>query len=115
MSPDPPIPSTITIVRVRTTAPSPSATQILGLATLGVAALVAFVFQELRHPEPMVSMELFRNKVFTITSGIGFVVGFAMMGSIVYLSIYLQVSSPSRDTISKAMVASPVPTMGKIL
>jgi EmrB/QacA subfamily drug resistance transporter len=74
--------------------------QILVLATLGLGALVAFVFQELRHPEPMVSMELFRNKVFTITSGIGFVVGFAMMGSIVYLSIYLQVVSGSSPTVA---------------
>jgi EmrB/QacA subfamily drug resistance transporter len=73
--------------------------QIIGMGVLGVVAVVAFVFQELRAPEPMVSMELFRNRVFTITSAIGFVVGFAMFGSIVYLSIYLQVvygSSPTR-------------------
>ena len=74
--------------------------QILGLATIGLGALVAFILQELRHPEPMVSMELFRNKVFTVTSGIGFVVGFAMMGSIVYLSIYLQVVSGSSPTVA---------------
>ncbi|MEO8108286.1 MAG: MFS transporter, partial [Actinomycetes bacterium] len=73
--------------------------QIIGMGVLGVLAVVGFVFQELQAPEPMVSMELFRNRVFTITSGIGFVVGFAMFGSIVYLSIYLQVvygSSPTK-------------------
>ena len=38
--------------------------------------------------------------MFTITSGIGFVVGFAMIGSIVYLSIYLQVVSGSSPTVA---------------
>ncbi|MGB2838664.1 MAG: MDR family MFS transporter [Actinomycetes bacterium] len=73
--------------------------QIIGMGVVGVVSLVAFVFQELRAPEPMVSMDLFRNKVFSVTSGIGFVTGFAMFGSIVYLSIYLQVvygSSPTK-------------------
>jgi EmrB/QacA subfamily drug resistance transporter len=73
--------------------------QILGLAGVAVVTLTLFVFQELRHPEPMVPMELFHNRVFTITSGIGFVTGFAMFGAIVYLSIYLQVvygSSPTK-------------------
>jgi EmrB/QacA subfamily drug resistance transporter len=74
--------------------------QILGLAAIGLGALLAFVFQELRHPEPMVSMTLFRNRVFTVTSGIGFVVGFAMFGSIVYLSIYLQVVYGSTPTVA---------------
>ena len=74
--------------------------QIIGLGAVGVGALVAFVFQELHHPEPMVSMELFRNKVFTVTSAIGFVVGFAMFGSIVYLSIYLQVVYESTPTVA---------------
>ena len=74
--------------------------EIIGLTVLGVATLAAFVWQELRAPEPMVSMDLFRNRVFTITSGIGFVVGFAMFGSIVYLSIYLQVVNGSSPTVA---------------
>ena len=74
--------------------------EIIGLTVFGVATLGAFVWQELRAPEPMVSMDLFRNRVFTITSGIGFVVGFAMFGSIVYLSIYLQVVNGSSPTVA---------------
>jgi predicted MFS family arabinose efflux permease len=46
----------------------------------------------------MVSMDLFRDRVFSVTSGIGFVTGFAMFGSIVYLSIYLQVVDGSSPT-----------------
>lgn len=74
--------------------------EIIGLSLFGVVTLAAFVWQELRAPEPMVSMDLFRNRVFTITSGIGFVVGFAMFGSIVYLSIYLQVVNGSSPTVA---------------
>jgi EmrB/QacA subfamily drug resistance transporter len=72
--------------------------EIIGLTVAGLVLLGVFVWQERRASEPMVSMALFRDKVFTITSGIGFVVGFAMFGSIVYLSIYLQVVYGSTPT-----------------
>jgi EmrB/QacA subfamily drug resistance transporter len=72
--------------------------QIIGLTVIGVAAVALFIAQERRAPEPMLSMSLFRNKVFTVTSAIGFVVGFAMFGAIVYLSIYLQVVNGSTPT-----------------
>jgi EmrB/QacA subfamily drug resistance transporter len=74
--------------------------QIIGLAVTGLVALTFFVLQELRHSEPMVPLTLFRNGVFSVTSGIGFVVGFAMFGSIVYLSIYLQVVYGSSPTVA---------------
>jgi len=72
--------------------------EIIGLFVLGVGALLLFVRTELRAPEPMVSMTLFHNKVFSVTSAIGFVVGFAMFGAIVYLSIYLQVVNGASPT-----------------
>lgn len=72
--------------------------QVLSLAAVGVAALAVFVWQELRAREPIVSMSLFRNRVFTVTSAIGFLVGFAMFGAIVYLPIYLQVVTGSPPT-----------------
>lgn len=64
---------------------------IIGLLVGGVGALLLLVRQELRHPEPIIDLSLFRNGVMRVTSGIGFVIGFGMFGSIVYLSIYLQV------------------------
>ena len=65
--------------------------QIVGLAVTGTLALVLFVFQELRHPEPMIPMNMFKLPVMRVSSAIGFVVGFSLFGAIVYLSIYMQV------------------------
>ena len=68
-----------------------TSTTILGLALLAVVTTAAFIVVELRHPEPMVPLSMFKLPVVRIASAIGFVVGFAMFGSIVYLSIFMQV------------------------
>ncbi len=65
--------------------------QIIGLAFGGVLVFVLFILQELRHPEPMIPMNMFRLPVMRVSSAIGFVVGFSLFGAIVYLSIYMQV------------------------
>jgi EmrB/QacA subfamily drug resistance transporter len=66
-------------------------TQILALALGGVALLAGFVVQESRAAEPIVPLELFRNSIFSVTSGVGFIVGFALFGAITYVPLYLQV------------------------
>jgi len=73
---------------------------IVGLAVAGVVLLVGFVFQERRAPEPIVPLSLFRDSIFRVTSGIGFVVGFAMFGTIVFLSMYMQVVHGSSPTVA---------------
>ena len=64
--------------------------QVLGLSLLAVVAVIAFGFVEARVPEPVMPLRLFRNRVFSTTAVVGFVVGFAMFGSITYLPLYLQ-------------------------
>lgn len=71
---------------------------IIGLAVGGVVAVILFILQELRHPEPIIPLSMFRDPVIRVTSGIGFVVGFALFGAIVYLSIYMQVVRGSSPT-----------------
>jgi EmrB/QacA subfamily drug resistance transporter len=63
---------------------------IIGLGVLGVAALVVFCVVEARAAEPLIPLSLFRNRTFTAASGVGFIMGFAMFGAIVYLPLYLQ-------------------------
>jgi EmrB/QacA subfamily drug resistance transporter len=78
--------------------------QILGLGIGGIVVLALFVLQELRVAEPIISMDLFRSRVFRVTSMVGFIVGFAMFGSIIYLSLYLQVVVGATPTMSGLML-----------
>ncbi len=62
---------------------------IVGLAA-GTALLVAFVWQELRTAEPMLPMEFFANRGFTVTNAVSIAMYFGMFGSIFFLSQFLQ-------------------------
>ena len=64
------------------------------IVSLGIAAVVMialFILVERRSKEPVLPLRLFRNPIFTMTSAIGFIVGFAMFGAITFLPLYLQV------------------------
>ncbi|MEU9042342.1 MULTISPECIES: MDR family MFS transporter [unclassified Kitasatospora] len=74
--------------------------QILGLAALAAASLIAFCYVEQRVEEPMLPLSLFRNLNFTLVSIIGFIVGFVMFGSTVFLPLYQQVVQGASATNS---------------
>ncbi len=63
---------------------------IIGLFVGSVIALAIFVFVESRAVAPILPLHLFRSRVFTVSSILSFIVGFAMMGSITYLPAFLQ-------------------------
>ncbi|QKW21679.1 MFS transporter [Kitasatospora sp. NA04385] len=65
--------------------------QILGLAAAGVALLALFVWRQARAAEPIIPLRLFREPVVAIATPMLFVMGFAMMGGIIYVATYLQV------------------------
>jgi len=70
---------------------------------MGAAAVVlgvAFVWAESRAEEPVIPLHLFRNRVFSAASGIGFVVGFALFGTIAYLPQYMQIVKGVSPTVS---------------
>jgi EmrB/QacA subfamily drug resistance transporter len=71
---------------------------IVGLGAGAVVLLIAFVFVEHRAPEPVLPLRLFRNRVFAVTAGMGFVVGFALFGSVVYIPLFLQVVNGASPT-----------------
>jgi EmrB/QacA subfamily drug resistance transporter len=62
----------------------------LALIVGGIVLLIAFVFAESRAAEPVLPLELFRNRVFSVTSAVGFIVGLALFGAVTYLPLYLQ-------------------------
>jgi EmrB/QacA subfamily drug resistance transporter len=82
---------------------------------LGVAAVVLlalFVFTEHRAAEPVLPPRLFSDRVFTVTSGIGLIVGFALFGSVTYLPLFLQVVNGASPTGSGLQI---LPLMGGLL
>jgi MFS family permease len=71
---------------------------ILGIA--GVALIIAFIFAERNAAEPILPLHLFRTRVFSVTSVVGFIVGFGMFGAITYLPAFFQVVRGISPTIS---------------
>ncbi|HWC85585.1 MAG TPA: MFS transporter [Solirubrobacteraceae bacterium] len=71
---------------------------IIGLGAGALALIIAFLAVERRAPEPVLPPRLFRNRVFSVTSGMGFVVGFALFGSVVYIPLFLQVVNGASPT-----------------
>ncbi len=72
----------------------------LTMLAVGIVTLVAFPFAERRAAEPILPLELFRNRVFVVTSAVGFIVGLALFGAITYLPLYLQVVKGHSPTSS---------------
>ncbi len=68
---------------------------VAGIALLGVWALV-----ERRAVEPVLPLGLFRNRVFSAASIIGFVVGFALFGALTFLPLFFQVAQGVSPTVS---------------
>ena len=46
----------------------------------------------------MLPLSLFRNRVFAVSSAVGFVVGVALFGSVTYLPLFLQLVKGSSPT-----------------
>ncbi|MBI3647587.1 MAG: MFS transporter [Actinobacteria bacterium] len=63
---------------------------IVGLAIAGVVLLALFIVQEGRVAEPIIPLRLWRDPVFSVASGLEFLVGFAMFGGIIFLPLWLQ-------------------------
>ena len=73
---------------------------ILGLMTVAMVGAIAFVLAEWRAAEPILPLELFRNRNFSVSSTVGFIVGVSLFGSVTYLPIYLQVVKGETPTAS---------------
>jgi EmrB/QacA subfamily drug resistance transporter len=65
--------------------------QTFALAVIGLILTVAFIRIERRAAQPLLPPRLFVNRSFVISALLGFVVGFAMFGSITYLPIFMQI------------------------
>jgi EmrB/QacA subfamily drug resistance transporter len=78
----------------------------------GIVLLALFVPVEARAEEPILPLELFRNRVFTVTSLVGFIVGLALFGSVTYMPLYLQIVRGHSPTVSGLLMT---PMMAGVL
>ncbi len=85
---------------------------IVGLWAGGVVALAAFLVWERHAREPILPPRLLSNRVFAVTSAVGFVVGFGLFGAVTYLPLFLQVVKGASPTGSGLQL---VPLMGGLL
>jgi EmrB/QacA subfamily drug resistance transporter len=86
--------------------------QIIALMVASVVLLPLFIYAEHRSTEPILPLSLFRDHTFSVTSVVGFIVGFALFGAVTYLPLYLQVTKGQSPTRSGLQL---VPLMGGLL
>jgi EmrB/QacA subfamily drug resistance transporter len=73
---------------------------IVGLGIAGVALLGAFVWWETKAAEPLLPLSLFRSRVFSVANAMGFTIGMAMFGAIIFIPLYLQLVYGASPTSS---------------
>src|SRR5205085_984103 len=70
------------------------------LGVAGVVLLAGFLWWETRAPEPILPLALFRSRVFSVANAMGFTIGMAMFGAIVFLPVFLQLVYGASPTSS---------------
>src|SRR5581483_7283539 len=66
----------------------------------GVAMLALFPYAERRAAEPILPLSLFRNRIFVVSSAVGFIIGIALFGALTFLPLFLQVVRGRNPTSS---------------
>src|SRR4051794_8477347 len=81
-------------------------------SVLAVVLLVGFVAAERRAAEPVVPLDLLRNRVFAVSAALSFVVGFALFGAVTFLPLYFQTVDAATPTESGLRL---IPLMAGVL
>ncbi len=75
------------------------------LLPTAAVALVLFVLVERRHEEPLLPMDLMRQRIIAVSSACGAVVGGVMTASVIYLPLYAQAVMQASPAAAGAVVA----------
>jgi EmrB/QacA subfamily drug resistance transporter len=76
----------------------------IALIAAAVALLATFPVAESRAAEPIVPLEIFRNRVFSVSGAVGFIVGLALFSEVTYLPLYLQDVKGHSPTVSGLLI-----------
>ena len=89
-----------------------SSPTIIGLFVAGGVLTALFLLVEARAREPILSLSLFRRPTFAYGNGTGFVLGFVMFGSIIFVPLYLQIVKGASPTESGLLM---LPMMAAVI
>lgn len=89
-----------------------TSTPILSLIAVTVIAAVGFVFVERRAQAPIMSMHLFAQPNFILTTTAGLIIGVAMFGALAYLPTFMQMVTGANATQAGLLM---IPMMGGVL
>ena len=67
-----------------------TAVEVIASLAAGIVLVAAFVLVELRTDDPMLPIEFFKRRSFTVTNAVSLAMYFGMFGSIFFMSQYLQ-------------------------
>lgn len=85
---------------------------VLGLAAAVLVAGTAFVLVERRTPEPLIPLDLFARRRFTVPTVSALVLAVAMFGTIAYLPTYLQMASGLSPRVSGFVMLALIAGLG---
>ena len=81
-----------------------SSWQVIGTAATGIVLAVAFVFVERRVAEPLLPLELFKNRIVAVSCGAGLVIGALLFAVTIYAPVFMQDVLGSSATNSGALL-----------
>lgn len=67
-----------------------TSTRVESLLAIAAVMMVVFIFVEIRAPEPLLPLSLFRDPIIRVCSIAGFLMGMGMFGVIIYLPLFMQ-------------------------
>jgi EmrB/QacA subfamily drug resistance transporter len=73
---------------------------IIALGVVGTVLVFVFLWWEGRAAEPILPLGLFRSRVFDVANAMGFLIGMAMFGAIIFIPLFLQVVYGASPTSS---------------
>ncbi len=84
--------------------------QILSLFAAAIIFLTSFILIESKVSEPILPLRLFKNKTFSLLSGIGFLMSVGMFGAIMFVPLFMQgvigISASESGTVMIPMMLS---------
>ncbi len=67
-----------------------ASTQVIGLLVFGLVMIAAFVTIEYRSDSPIMPLEIYRNRMVSVSLVVTFLTGFGMFGGIIFIPLFFQ-------------------------